>query len=155
MTRRASKISYAPNLHRAVGKKEKNVEYRNLLPSDSSRLLGHGEENMKQDIFNAIVAKDARGLAASLLAMPSVSDIFFSPLDPDCPDPTFAGSLVGLCASLRWHDGLRICRDCMINPNRNSDGAEWNAKPNAVPVAACEGPEVKLFTSLSIPTRQY
>jgi hypothetical protein len=75
---------------------------------------------MKVHIFNAIVAKDARGLAASLLAMPSGPDIFFSPLDPDCPDTTFAGSLVGLCTSVRWHDGLKVCRDFEIDANRNS-----------------------------------
>jgi hypothetical protein len=75
---------------------------------------------MKRDIFNAVVAKDARRLAASLLAMPGVSDIFFNPLDLDCPDTTFAGNLIRLCTSVCWHDGLRSCRDFGIDPNRNS-----------------------------------
>lgn len=70
-------------------------------------------------IYQAFVKRDARALAESLRLLRG-GDIYFDPLDTDTPNPNEAGSIVGLCASVQWHDGLRVCRDAGVNPDRNS-----------------------------------
>lgn len=72
---------------------------------------------MDEQIYKAIQTRDANQLSTLLAAEPNWPGY----LDPTNPvmEGKDIGSVVGLCASYGWHDGLRVCRDAGLDPNLN------------------------------------
>lgn len=82
---------------------------------------------MRTDIYRALEERDIARFSEALVAA-GREDVFFDPLDSRVPNPRNAGSLLGLCVSAGWHDGIRVCRDLGVDPNRNSmvrDPLRW------------------------------
>jgi hypothetical protein len=56
----------------------------------------------------------------ALLREAAHDDVSFNPMDGESFQARDGGSLVGLCVSYQWHDGVRVCRDAGLNPDRNA-----------------------------------
>lgn len=84
-------------------------------------------------VYEAYEARSITGLRDAL-SMFTGEDVYFDPEEQD-PLPSQprermllnpvnygkpGGSIVGLCVSEQWHEGLQVCADLGINPNRNS-----------------------------------
>lgn len=74
---------------------------------------------MLSKIYSAVMERDRKQLA-TLLREAALDDVSFNPLEGESFQARDGGSLVGLCVSYQWHDGVRVCRDAGLNPDRNA-----------------------------------
>lgn len=76
---------------------------------------------MTTNLYEAFMNRDRHQLA-ELLRGASLGDVSFNPLplEGNAFQAREGGSLVGLCASIQWHDGLRVCRDAGLDPDRDA-----------------------------------
>lgn len=74
---------------------------------------------MLSKLYRAMMERDQKQLA-TLLSEAARDDVWFNPLEVESFQTRDGGSLIGLCVSYQWHDGVRVCRDAGLNPDRNA-----------------------------------
>lgn len=69
-------------------------------------------------IWDAMEMRDAGALRAALMDA-DLKELYLDPYDKDIPDRSRAGSISGLVASMRWHDGMEVLIGAKVNLTRN------------------------------------
>lgn len=74
---------------------------------------------MFSKLYRAVLKRNHKQLA-TLLREAGLDDVSFNPVEDESFPERDGGSLIGLCVSYRWHNGVRVCRDAGLNPDRNA-----------------------------------
>lgn len=70
-------------------------------------------------VWDALEMRDGEALSAALMSV-NRQELYFNPHDPDIPDRARAGSVAGLIAFSRWHEGMEVLIEAKINLNINN-----------------------------------
>lgn len=76
---------------------------------------------MKQvmhEIWNAMEMRNTSSLKDALGGI-DLKELYLDPCDKDIPDRSKAGSISGLIASIRWHDGMEVLIESKVNLTKN------------------------------------